>query len=575
MGDSDKALDDDVYPDLPDEGIAQMIGDGFTDDDIAAWHDRYDALHYEDYAHHAAWAGDKSPEDLWSDESYFAAPHERESSHVYVDAHLLTTPAIADIDGDGHDELVAAVSYFYDREYYDDAERRKELGKDVDISKYVASGVVVFSLRTRGIKWSQHLDLSTDHTQYRAFAYSSPTLVDLDRDGRLEIILGTSMGFVYVLDSEGKTREGWPLQMGEVQAQVAIADVDNDGEIELVVGDNRGNIAAFRHNGKEVWERHVKSLIAQAVTFGDINGDGKLEVVFGTTSGHIYALDAATGLDVRNFPFQTRGRILAPILLDRIVKGQPSMQAIVLSFDGHLYIVDGITGCADTFDIGETSYGMVLADDLDGDGKLELVLATMNGNLYAFDTWQRYHPLKAWPSQVQAGNGFVARDNWAGLYATGSSRAWRDVRGQSLQVRFTIVDKRPPVVLASGSQRNATHGPYTVFVTLQGVGLKEMNSGDQPVIGMTDTFKEPGTYTIEIPCPRTRSTATVHLEMLDPNQLRWTDDFSISFHVHFHRLLKWLVAVPLTLCAAAVLAAPLQDISMSLPSYRRVNGELP
>jgi hypothetical protein len=57
-------------------------------------------------------------------------------------------------------------------------------------------------------------------------------------------------------------------------------------------------------------------------------------------------------------------------------------------------------GCADTFDIGETSYGMVLADDLDGDGRLELLVATMNGNVYAFDTWQRYHPLKAWPSQV-------------------------------------------------------------------------------------------------------------------------------------------------------------------------------
>jgi hypothetical protein len=68
---------------------------------------------------------------------------------------------------------------------------------------------------------------------------------------------------VYVLDCEGKTRDGWPLQMGEVQAQVAVADVDNDGEIELLVGDNRGNVAAFRHDGKELWERHVRSLIAQ------------------------------------------------------------------------------------------------------------------------------------------------------------------------------------------------------------------------------------------------------------------------------------------------------------------------
>jgi hypothetical protein len=45
------------------------------------------------------------------------------SPFVYVDAHILCTPAIADIDGDGSDELVVAVSYFFDRQYYE-----KEVG---------------------------------------------------------------------------------------------------------------------------------------------------------------------------------------------------------------------------------------------------------------------------------------------------------------------------------------------------------------------------------------------------------------------------------------------------------------
>lgn len=42
-----------------------------------------------------------------------------------------------------------------------------------------------------------------------------------------------------------------------------------------------------------------------------------------------------------------------------------------------------------------------------------------------------------------------------------------------------------------------------------------MNAGEQPVIGLTDTYKQPGVYTLEIPCPRTRSTATIHIEMTD------------------------------------------------------------
>lgn len=123
-----------------------------------------------------------------------------------------------------------------------------ELGPDLDIGQYVASGVVVFDLHRRTIKWSQvgregwgsggtlglprcawregqtspatrrvallcglatgaarhnvrngasfppqHLDLSSDYTSFKAYAYSEPTLADIDGDGKLEVILGTSM----------------------------------------------------------------------------------------------------------------------------------------------------------------------------------------------------------------------------------------------------------------------------------------------------------------------------------------------------------------------------------------------
>jgi hypothetical protein len=56
---------------------------------------------------------------------------------VYVDPHVLSTPVIADIDGDGHEEVVLSVSYYYDREYYDNPEHQHEL-EGADISKYVA-----------------------------------------------------------------------------------------------------------------------------------------------------------------------------------------------------------------------------------------------------------------------------------------------------------------------------------------------------------------------------------------------------------------------------------------------------
>ena len=60
------------------------------------------------------------------------------------------------------------------------------------MSKYVGGAIVVFDLRLRRVKWQQHLDLSTDSTDYRAYIYSAPVLADLDRDGKLEIVVGTS-----------------------------------------------------------------------------------------------------------------------------------------------------------------------------------------------------------------------------------------------------------------------------------------------------------------------------------------------------------------------------------------------
>ena len=43
---------------------------------------------------------------------------------------------------------------------------------------------------------------------------------------------------------------------------------------------------------------------------------------------------------------------------------------------------------------------MVLADDLDNNGRLDLLVATMNGNVYSLETAAPHHPMKAWTSVV-------------------------------------------------------------------------------------------------------------------------------------------------------------------------------
>lgn len=94
-----------------------------------------------------------------------------------------------------------AWSYCY--RYYDLPEHAKELPDGLDISKYVGGSIVVFNLDTKQVKWTVELDLSTDSVSYRAYIYSSPTVVDVDEDGFSEIVVGTSFGFLYVLQHNG------------------------------------------------------------------------------------------------------------------------------------------------------------------------------------------------------------------------------------------------------------------------------------------------------------------------------------------------------------------------------------
>ncbi|KAJ4704507.1 Defective in exine formation 1 [Melia azedarach] len=401
---------------------------------------------------------------MWGDEEWAEGQHEKLEDYVNIDSHILCTPVIADIDNDGVSEMIVAVSYFFDHEYYDNPEHSKDLG-GIDIGKYVAGAIVVFNLDTKQVKWITDLDLSTDSSKFRAYIYSSPTVVDLDGDGNLDILVGTSFGLFYVMDHHvsfaGKIREKFPLEMAEIQGAVVAADINDDGKIELVTTDTHGNIAAWTAEGKEIWEQHLKSLVTQGPSIGDVNGDGHTDVVVPTLSGNIYVLSGKDGSEVRPYPYRTHGRVMNQVLLvDLSKRGEKSkgLTLVTTSFDGYLYLIDGPTSCADVVDIGETSYTMVLADNVDGGDDLDLIVTTMNGNVFCFSTPAPHHPLKAWRSSNQGRNNVANRYNREGVYVTHSSRAFRDEEGKSFWVEIDIVDKyRFP----SGSQ-----APYNVTTTL-------------------------------------------------------------------------------------------------------------
>ncbi|KAK4418972.1 protein DEFECTIVE IN EXINE FORMATION 1 [Sesamum alatum] len=503
----------------------------FRDTDELADEYNYD---YDDYV----------DESMWGDEEWTEAQHEKLEDYVHIDAHVLCTPVIADIDNDGVSEMVVAVSYFFDHTYYDNPEHLKELG-GIDIGKYVAGGIVVFNLETKQVKWTAQLDLSTDTGDFRAYIYSSPTVADLDGDGNLDILVGTSFGLFYVLDHKGKTREKFPLEMAEIQGAVVAADINDDGKIELVTADAHGNIAAWTPQGKEIWETHVKSLVPQGPSIGDVDGDGHTDIVVPTLSGNIYVLSGKDGSIVRPYPYRTHGRVMNQVLLvDLNKRGEKKkgLTIVTTSFDGYLYLIDGPTSCADVVDIGETSYSMVLADNVDGGDDLDLIVTTMNGN--------------AWRSPSQGRNNVAHRYNRQGIYVTPSSRAFRDEEGKNFWVEVEIVDRyRFP----SGSQ-----SPYNVTVSL----LVPGNYQGERTIKQNHIFDRSGTHRIKIPTVGVRTAGTVLVEMVDKNGLYFSDEFSLTFHMYYYKLLKWLLVLPmLGMFGILVILRPQEG--MPLPSFSR------
>jgi len=165
---------------------------------------------------------------------------------------------------------------------------------------------------------------------------SSPVIADVNGDGRPEVVTADLGGTVHVLDRRtGRDLPGWPRAVRVVpgpavamESSPTVVDIDRDGRKEIVVGagsieapGQQGGLVVFRADGTVRWRLKTMTVAGQSgvvgtPAFGDVNGDGWGEIVFGSYDHRLYVVDR-NGRALPGFPIDTLDTIWdSPALFD-------------------------------------------------------------------------------------------------------------------------------------------------------------------------------------------------------------------------------------------------------------------
>lgn len=254
----------------------------------------------------------------------------------------LSTPAFADMDGDGDLDMLMTYDASNSYNYFEN------IGGPVN-PNYIARGGI-----SEDPFYGVDLELSGRNT---------PTLIDWDKDGDVDLVVGTGSGIRYY-ENVGTAQEGSFVQRtdldnpfadvngyGAGDAALVFGDMDGDGDRDLITGDGSGALYHYRNTGTDaapVWVRTAGEFNfvstdgpVSPTALYDFDNDGDLDLIMGEYTGAIRVLenigDATSPLFLQGMsPFGIAGQQNSrPTLAD--LDGDGDLDLIVGGSTGLIY----------------------------------------------------------------------------------------------------------------------------------------------------------------------------------------------------------------------------------------------